>query len=180
MNIHDCHRELLSGIRQLLDSYSFAWVTWLSPPCTGGSPAQHLSPGAEDRISRKFQEFSKILEVTNKLLGQADYRMLELSKHCVFWKSSLVRELIHKVEITSTNYYDRCSYDDGPLPRAKHAYRVQSSVPLDPKRRCSCDQRTPLNDQNLSALGRYPRDMTSEVIDRISHATGSHLGVSLH
>ena len=142
---------------------NFHVCLWFSPPCTGGSPAQFLVPGYEFRQSEHFQIFAKICKSAQGLFEKAAACFFEMSRPCQFWKSRLVLELISKFNLSSTSYYDRCSYSEEELPPVKHAFRVQGSVPLQPKLRCICERHRPLFQQNLEEMEVYPVRMTKEV-----------------
>ena len=146
---------------------NFHVCLWFSPPCTGGIPAQFLVPGYEFRQSEHFQIFAKICKSAQGLFEKAAACFFEMSRPCQFWKSRLGLELISKFNLSSTSYYDRCSYSEEELPPVKHTFRVQGSVPLQPKLRCICERHRPLFQQNFEEMEVYPVRMTKEVASNV-------------
>ena len=61
-NMVKCGKRLYRRIVGLRYQYSFLMVTHFSPPCTGGSPAQHLvSEGKAERLAAYEAEFEVLL-----------------------------------------------------------------------------------------------------------------------
>ena len=57
-----------------------------SPPCTGGSPMQHLSSAnKQQRIAGLQHVFLTLLKCFNRLRPLADGALLELSNSCAYW-----------------------------------------------------------------------------------------------
>ena len=110
-----------------------------------------------------FRFLRKSAKSAQGLFEKAAACFFEMSRPCQFWKSRLVLELISKFNLSSTSYYDRCSYSEEELPPVKHTFRVQGSVPLQPKLRCICERHRPLFQQNLEEMEVYPVRMTKEV-----------------
>ena len=165
-----CHKELENRIRVLKSKYHFKIVTWLSPPCTGGSPAQSLTQrNFDQRVIDLFVVFRKIVRCSSAVFATGEMRILGLSRHCNFWKSHLVKCLLEKYDINQTSYFDRCAYqeNDGSLGKARHTFRLQTNFSLVPKRVCECESHPSLSQQNLSALGPYPPKLTGEVVTEI-------------
>ena len=173
-DILKCGLKLKSELERLQSLFSFTLYVWASPPCTGGSPAQHLCPGTEERVAEKFATFRRIIRACIPLFQIADHISLELSRWCMFWKSHLVRSLLKEFNLCSTSMFHRCSYDndtsDSEL-KPNHTYRVQTTWGLTSKRTCVCQKHMPFGQQNLTSLGAYPSSMTEEICQSV----GEHL-----
>ena len=170
LDIMSCSKELEEKIRVLKSKYHFKLVTWLSPPCTGGSPAQSLSQrNFDQRVADLFVVFKKIVRCSCAVFALGDIRILELSRYCRFWKSDLLRRFIEEYNINQTSYFDRCAYQesDGRLGKAKHTYRLQTNFSLITRKVCECESHASLSQQNLNELGSYPHKLTREVATEI-------------
>ena len=154
--------------------FSFTLYVWASPPCTGGSPAQHLSSGTEQRAAERFVTFRRIIRACIAIFRIADHISLEVSRWCMYWKPHLVRSLMEEFRLYSTSMFHRCSYDndvsDSEL-KPNHTYRIQTTWGLTPKRTCICQKHMPFGQQNLTSLGAYPNPMTEGICQSI----GEHL-----
>ena len=155
----------LEEIKKNSDSVSIA--IWLSPPCTGGSPAQFLSQGYEVRQARYYNQLIDILKTATNLFSHANFSLFEMSRYCQFWKSVEVRKFLDRFEMTCTCYYDRCAYEAGSQRTAKHPFRIQSSVALQAEKICTCKEHLGFSEQNLAELASYPKPMVLEIAKQL-------------
>lgn len=144
-------------------------VVFGSPPCTGGSPAQFLQPkGLTERLRKHWITFVSILKSMLPLFSLGDLRILELSRHCSYWKSGVINKFLNRFELSTCSYFHRCAYDQQPGIKAKHTYRIQSSFPQNVKRVCQCDTHQSFSQQHLE----YPFKLTLEI--------GYHVDQAIH
>lgn len=171
-DIVKCGFDLQKEIYLLRQQSPFAFVVWFSPPCAGGFPAQHLTGTKEEvdlRISDHFLGFAEILKWARPLLEMADVECLEMSRSCSFWKAKVVKDIIKTRALSCTLYYPRCMYDDvGEEAKAQHVFRVQANASLGPTRICSCSRHLSFSNQNLQALGSYPKSLVKEICRRVA------------
>ena len=137
---------------------------WFSPPCTGGSPMQHLCPTNKDeRIENLWQEFVVFLKAGREILKLCDLRGMELSLYCSFWRRHDVMQFVSDL-CPYTSRHDRCRFESQKLSQARHSYRCQTSCPVTPTR-CKCQKpHMALNSQSLHEYGWYPRGLTKHLI----------------
>lgn len=169
-DILQTHRGIHNFVVSLKESSDVQIVSWISPPCTGGSPAQHLSPvGKDERIAKLFSVFRRILKTTTDIVSCSDIRILELSRYCAFWKSQAVMAYIREFELNYTSYYDRCAFQErnGDLAE-RHTYRIQSNITISPSLVCDCDQHKPFDQVNITKQGAYPRRMVENITQQIA------------
>ena len=155
--IENCCRRVVHFIKRVKTLLEVTVWGHLSPPCTGGSPMQHLKQeGFSERVRGLTEIFVRILSLGEIILRSCEVKTLELSRYCRYWKLPVVQAMIHKHNLTSTTYFDRCAYSQGVGLTARHTFRISSSVHLISKRTCRCVSHTPLDYQNLANLGLYP------------------------
>jgi hypothetical protein len=139
-------------------------VGWLSPPCTGGSPMQHLCPNNKDqRIESLWNEFLVFLKAGREILKLCDMRGIELSLYCSYWKRPEVTQFLSDL-CPYMSKHDRCAFETPKLIQARHTYRFQTSSPIEPSR-CRCQrQHMALNSQHLHEFAWYPKGLTRHVV----------------
>ena len=166
------HKLLEDQILDLKKTFGFPLIVWLSPPCTGGSPAQNLvQEKLDERVLNLYHVFRRILRKSVALMNLADIKIMELSIACQFWKSDAVNRFSEHFQLGHTSYFDRCCYcDDNGIEKARHVYRLQSNLPLFPRKTCQCVSHIPFNKQNLRELGSYPADMTADIAQCLGKA----------
>lgn len=169
-------RFLVQRIKDLKEKWpKKPLVVFGSPPCTGGSPEQFLRPeGLAERLQNHWKTFVSIFKSMLPIFSLGDLRILELSRHCSYWKSSVVNEFLNRFELSACSYFHRCAYDQHPGIRAKHTYRIQSSFPLNVKLVCRCETHQSFSQQQLESLGAYPRKMTVEIGYHVDQAIHNH------
>ena len=153
-------------------------TVYVSPPCTGGSPAQNLKPDPE-RIEKHWMYFKALLRAANPILAKAQIRMLELSRSCTYWKTREVQRFLQRHDLIATSFFDRCAYSKSESVNpsgqifAKHTYRCQSNISLEPRLRCTCEKHVGFGQQNLQALGSYPKSMVRDILAGVAKERNS-------
>ena len=167
-----CGKLLFKRLLGMKWNCEFRLVTYFSPPCTGGSPVQHLqSNGKEERLEKYRIEFEGLCKMAQPFFNISSICLVELSRQCSYWRySKVLQACLDKSNMVSCAYFSRCAYDPSEKIRAKHVYRIQSNFSLSSPLECSCDRHLPLEQQNLSALGSYPVKMAEVIVDQICNA----------
>ena len=114
-----------------------------------------------------FTFWRKSAKVPKVSLRRPQHVSLKSPDLANFGKAALFCRKFSKFNLSSTTYYDRCSYGEEELPPVKHTFRVQGSVPLQPKLRCVCEGHRPLSQQNLEEMEVYPVRLTKEVASTV-------------
>ena len=84
-------KRLYQRIVGLKYQFSLFLIAHLSPPCTRGSPVQHLvSKGKEEGLAAYTEEFEGLLRSARAIFEISDLRLVELSRQCSYWKLSLI------------------------------------------------------------------------------------------
>ena len=137
-----------------------------SPPCTGGSPAQHMIPqGLAARLKKYWEEFCQLMKSSIPILKFYDLISFELIRHCIYWKSDVVQKFLLAFGLDATSHWHRCAYSEETKVRAKHTYRIQSNFPCIPSQICSCRSHLSFGLQNLKKIGEYAAAMPKEILN---------------
>lgn len=151
---------ILKSWMHKLQKRNVKFCIWMSPPCTGGSPMMNfVEPGRRAEIvKRHFAVLVEILEHC-EWIRAAQFRALELSHFCSFWKEEAVTSFLSRQELNEVQRVDRCPYAGAPAAVvARHSYRVAASHEglFHKLKTCACSEHTPLSRQSLDELGEYP------------------------
>ena len=163
--LEQAFRNVLRLIRLVRRQSPDLWIVgWLSPPCTGGSPAQYLKQeNLKQRLVYHWDIFVSLLEVGAKVLAECDVSCLELSKACRYWGSDEVKDLCRSLCPYEAKI-DRCAFSNPQQIQAKHTYRIQASVPMR-SAYCRCNQsHLPFNSRTLHNEGVYPSEMVASIM----------------
>lgn len=163
--LEQAFRNVLRLIRLVRRQSPDIWIVgWLSPPCTGGSPAQYLKQeNLKQRLVYHWDIFVSLLEVGAKVLAECDVSCLELSKACRYWGSDEVKDLCRSLCPYEAKI-DRCAFSNPQQIQAKHTYRIQASVPIR-SAYCRCNQsHLPFNSRTLHNEGVYPSEMVASIM----------------
>ena len=140
---------------------------WSSPPCTGGSPVLNLIPQPKRSELQKghLEALERILGECHPILKICDVRVLEMSQRCSYWREELVQSFCRFHGLESILDVARCAYvNDVEKAPALHRYRFACSMPMFQPKICHCESHMSLNDQHLSKLGEYPKDLAIDVV----------------
>ena len=87
---------LIDGVRRLRSRGCKTYVHF-SPPCTGGSPMQYLQKDKlEERLSKYWKDFEKLLDCADRIFREAHTCSVELSRACRYWKTTQMQKFLNK------------------------------------------------------------------------------------
>ena len=169
--IEDCWKLLCDWLSSLPENCKI--LIWMSPPCTGGSPALNFIEEDRRCFLRKqhWTEFLNILDCLKPILKVRvrceKLLALELSHHCSYWDMPEIRDFLDEFKMSRSFRLDRCRFAKPMTYAARHSFRIHTTDSWLIDQICRCESHAAFSAQSLDSLGRYPYGLARFVIEQL-------------